>query len=252
MEQCTTSLSVTQNFGMIVFGECEADESFEEYALQQKLSEVSITLRDLEEFCLEVKKELCQHDVDLHREVMELFATLQELQGENDTDFNTDEDGELEEDIDEEADDTAGEKFSEREYLKQCKYAYKSIANICHPDRTTNKHLHALFLAAVTANAEGDLEELLDILDIARSSSSKIKSVRTRARTKIADRIQRLKNQIEKAEKEVEAIITDPEFIMIEVYKTNGKEDSIKLRKRLLLSSRDQLKSQIMMLSGTF
>lgn len=241
-------LTVTPCTALVPYGE-SPDDYLTEIELTRELAQLKKEYTNLTEFTQEVREYLNRHDIEMSAEVERLSAIMETIsyqeQKNKAKEYQVDDDGETTEEEEDDSKAEGGSEFNEKQHKRSCKNIYSAISKRCHPDKTDNKHYHDLFTEASEAYARLDLDTLYEILTLVEQSSSKIKSVRNRAREKISDRLAKLRREITKVEKDISTIKDDPNYIIYEVYEIHGPHNARMFRQQLLRRNIDQMTAQI-------
>ena len=105
---------------------------------------------------------------------------------------------------------------------EELKFLYRKISQKCHPDKTENKDHHELFKTAKTAYSKNDYSELKKIYeDLFEEYKSE-------------NKLDILKNQFKKIEKDYIELKKKPSFIMTSLFNSDNKLDKMKGKKIFL------------------
>lgn len=111
------------------------------------------------------------------------------------------------------------EPTSNREVSASVKSVYAKIANICHPDKTANASLHALFVSANKAKQSDDLDGLLTLYDQVLSALSEDNILSPDAAASV--NIDGLAAQVDRLSAELAQILSSREFVLAKQYDEN-------------------------------
>ena len=233
----------------------EIQLAMEEKRLLEEISKCETTIKETSTLIEETNKVLNEVNGELGEEVdsLDTFLQAQLDIAEDDKaqqkfkfdDFDFDEDDEDVEDILERLADKNKNSQGNRDLRKRCKYLFKKIANLCHPDKVGHSHLVEIYQEALRACEKLQLSILEDIYEELKANKSGIKSIRERARKQLKLRIQELQNKLDELSEELEDLVAGDEYNYAMLHRKYGKEYAIREHRSELMRSRYELRAAL-------